>query len=76
MHLDCYVPIKKHPFTKDYFDVKTVTKPHHKAAFEAWLAGRARKGDAVEPIAKTDKKTKPKKKKDDDDDGDEDEDYK
>lgn len=71
VHLDCYVPIKAHPYTKDHFDIKTVKKPHHKAAFDAWLAERARGSSGS--ASKSGGKKGAKKKTNDEDDDDKDE---
>jgi hypothetical protein len=66
--LDCYVPIKRHPFTKDYFDIKSVNKPHLKAAFETWLETKAKEGDSAPVVSKASGKAKKKKGKSEDDD--------
>lgn len=71
MHLNCYRPIQKHPYSREWFDTKKCSKPPHKAAFEVWLQskqGSVSKAD--EDDSRTKSKKPSKKSKDDDDDED------
>lgn len=61
VHLNCYRPIKKHPYTKEWFDTKKCTSASHKVAFEVWLKskqGSVKSADEDKPKkAATKKKT-------------------